>query len=135
MHNCNKGYYYLDGGWHPELHDPVKDGKEVKVVGRFRKNVGTRDEYMLKQALFDEKRCKIVIPKASAAGKAEFEQLKVMFVNEGFKVEGASTGNSAGAKALRFSPFCSAAEQGLVFILKDTFKSEYTLELLSLIHI
>ncbi len=52
-----------------------------------------------------------------------------MFVNEGFKVVGAATGNVANAKALRFSPFCSAAEQGLVFILKDTFKSEHTLEL------
>lgn len=129
MHKCSRGYYYIDGGWHPELHDPVKDDKSQVVLGRFRKNVGVRDEYMLRQALYDGKNCTIVLPKASSAGKAEFEQLKVMFVNEGFKVVGAATGNAANAKALRFSPFCSAAEQGLVFILKDTFKSEHTLEL------
>lgn len=129
IHKCAKGYYYLDGGWHPEVYDNPKEGKESVCLGRFRKNVGTRDEFMLKQAKYDEKKCLVVLPKASAAGKAEFEQLKVMFVNEGFKVAGASTGNTSGAKALRFSPFCSAAEQGLVFILKDTFKSEHTLEL------
>lgn len=128
MHKCPKGYYYLDGGWHPELHDTPKDGKEEVVLGRFRKNVGVRDEYMLRQAKYDERKCVVVLPKASSAGKAEFEQLKVMFVNEGFKVVGASTGNSANMKALRFSPFCSAAGQGLVFILKDTFRSEHTLE-------
>ena len=129
MHRCAKGYYYLDGGWHPDLYDKPKDEKDVKVIGRFRKNVGVRDEFMLRQARYDERKCKVIIPKASAAGKAEFEQLKVMFVNEGFNVDGASTGNAAGAKALRFSPFCSAAEQGLVFILRDTFKSDLTLEL------
>lgn len=129
IHRCSNGYYYLDGGWHPELHDPVDDKNPQKVLGRFRKNVGTRDEYMLKQAHYDGKNCTVILPKAAAAGKAEFEQLKVMFVNEGFRVLGASTGNVANAKALRFSPFCSAAEQGLVFILKDTFRDEYTLEL------
>lgn len=129
MHKCDRGYYYLDGGWHPDLHDPVNGDKENKVLGRFRKNVGTRDEWMLKQAKYDDKNCTVILPKASAAGKAEFEQLKVMFVNNGFRVKGASTGNFANAKALRFSPFCSAAEQGLVFILKDTFRSEHTLEL------
>lgn len=129
IHRCSRGYYYLDGGWHPELHDTVKGSKEDKVLGRFRKNVGIRDEWMLKQAHYDGNKTIIVLPKASASGKAEFEQLKVMFVNEGFKVVGAATGNVAGAKSLRFSPFCSAAEQGLVFILKDTFKSSHTLEL------
>lgn len=129
MHKCSRGYYYLDGGWHPELHDSTKDDNDLKILGRFRKNVGIRDEYMLKQAYYDGKNCSVVLPKASAAGKAEYEQLKVMFVNEGFKVKGASTGNAANAKALRFSPFCSAAQQGLVFILKDTFKSAQTLEL------
>ncbi|CAH9011429.1 terminase-like family protein [Vibrio phage 496E54-1] len=128
IHRCNKGYYYIDGGWHPDLYDTPKDSNDTKELGRFRKNVGTRDEWMLKQARYDERKCTVIIPKASAAGKAEFEQLKVMFVNEGFKVNGAATGNAAGAKALRFYPFCSAAEQGLVFILKDTFRSDVTLE-------
>ncbi|CAM0034565.1 terminase large subunit [Vibrio phage 184E37-3b] len=129
IHKCDRGYYYLDGGWHPDLYDEPKDGTEQICIGRFRKNVGTRDEYMLKQARYDGIKCKQIIPKGSAAAKAEFEQLKVMFVNERFKVGGASTGNTKGAKGIRFSPFCSAAEQGLVFILKDTFRDEYTLEL------
>lgn len=129
IHKCSKGYYYLDGGWDPDLYDEPKDGVEQICLGRFKKNVGTRDEFMLRQAKYDGPRCKVIIPKGSAAAKAEFEQLKVMFVNERFKVGGASTGNTKGAKGLRFSPFCSAAEQGLVFILKDTFRCEYTLEL------
>lgn len=129
IHRCARGYYYLDGGWHPDLYDTNDNDEDVKVLGRFRKNVGIRDEWMLKQAYHDGKNTTVILPKASASGKAEFEQLKVMFVNNGFKVAGAATGNQAGAKSLRFSPFCSAAEQGLVFILRDTFKSERTLEL------
>jgi phage terminase large subunit-like protein len=129
MHKCSRGYYYLDGGWYPDAFDTPKDQSENICIGRFRKNVGVRDEFMLQQAKYDDKICEVIIPKASAAGKAEFEQLKVMFVNEGFRVKGASTGNQANAKGLRYSPFCSAAEQGLVFILKDTFRCQHTLEL------
>ncbi len=128
LHRCSRGYYYLDGGWNPDLYDEPKDGTNQICIGRFKKNVGIRDEFMMRQARYDGPKCEIIIPKGSAAAKAEFEQLKVMFVNEKFKVGGASTGNTKGAKGIRFSPFCSSAEQGLVFILKDTFRCEHTLE-------
>ncbi|QXN60163.1 hypothetical protein KUA24_96 [Vibrio phage HNL01] len=127
LHRCDRGYYYIDGGWHPDLHEH-KDEDGNPILGHFRKNVGTRDEWMLQQARYDDKKCIVVLPKTGAAGKAEFEQLKNMFVNDGFKVISASAGNTANGKAKRFFPFCSAAEQGLVFILKDTFRSEATLE-------
>jgi phage terminase large subunit-like protein len=126
MYKSKIGEYYIAGDFHPELHDDFKQGEDV-VCGRFRKNVGIRDQWMLEQARYDGKGCTVVIPKESGAGAGEWVQLRGMFMDEGFKVMGAETGNKKGGKALRFAAFCSAAEQGAVYILVDTFPNKATL--------
>lgn len=126
MHKCSDGFYYIDGGFSQDLHDDFKDGQDI-VYGRFRKNVGTRDQWMLDQAEFDGREVTVVIPEQGGAGVREWEQMRNMFIERKFKVLGAKTGNKKGGKELRFSPFCSAAEQGCVYILTDTFPNRATL--------
>ena len=123
---CN---LYITGDFHPDLHDPIKHGED-KIYGRFRKNVGVRNDWMLRQAEYDGHDCTVVIPKEGGAGAGEFEQLRAMFKDAGFKVEGAETGNKKGGKALRFATFCAEAEQGMVYILPDTFGNKATLNAL-----
>ena len=126
MYRCKRGEYYIVGDYDDKIHDPVKDGQDI-IYGRFRKNVGQRDEWMLQQAHLDGDECTVVIPKEGGAGVAEWEQLRTMFMDEGFKVVGADVGNKKGGKALRFAVFCSAAEQGAVHIMPDTFGNIATL--------
>lgn len=120
---CN---LYIVGDFHEDLHDNFKEGEDI-IYGRFRKNVGLRNEWMLKQAYKDGKDCTVVIPEEGGAGAGEFEQLRAMFKQEGFKVQGAKAGNQKGGKAKRFSTFCAEAEQGMVYILPETFGNRATL--------
>ena len=126
LSKCNNGNYYIRGDYDETLHDDFKAGQDI-IYGRFRKNVGTRDEYMLKQALHDGKSVTQVIPEASGAGVREWEQMRNMFIEHKLLVKGAKTGNKKGGKGLRFAPFCSAAEQGAVYILTETFPNRATL--------
>lgn len=121
-----KGEYYIAGDFDTELHDNFKKGEDI-IYGRFRKNVGIRNEWMLQQAQLDGEQCTVVIPQESGAGLGEYEQMLEMFRSEGFKVTGAKTGNKKGGKGLRFSSFCVAAEQGSVHILPETFPNQATL--------
>lgn len=120
---CN---LYIVGDYHKELHDPVKDGEDI-IYGRFRKNVGVRNDWMLRQAFLDEATCTQVIPEEGGAGAGEFEQMRAMFKDEGIKVAGAKVGNQKAGKAKRFAIFCAEAEQGMVYILPDTFPNKATL--------
>jgi phage terminase large subunit-like protein len=118
--------YYITGNFHESLHDDFKDGEDI-IYGRFRKNVGTRDAWMLEQAAMDGTDCIVAIPKEGAAGVAEWENMRGMFIDAGFTVKGVSTGNKKGGKGLRFAAFCSIAEQGAVHILPHTFPNKATL--------
>lgn len=126
MYKCSLGNYYLCGDFDEEIHDDFKKGEDV-VYGRFRKKVGLRDQWMLKQAYHDGEDCTVIIPAESGAGKGEEEQLKRMFLDEGFKVKTSKTGNTEGAKLKKFLVFCSMAENGLVYIVKDSFPNVATL--------
>ena len=118
--------YYICGDFDEDLKDDFKAGEDI-IYGRFRKNVGIRNEWMLQQAEHDGHDCTVVIPEESGAGLGEWEQMRRMFMDEGFTVKGAKTGNKKGGKGLRFAVFCSAAEQGCVHILPDTFPNQATL--------
>lgn len=126
MSKCSHGNYYIRGDFDENLHDDFKGGQDI-IYGRFRKNVGTRDEWMLLQAMSDGQDTTVIIPQTGSAGVREWEQMRNMFISHKFKVKGASTGNKKGGKGLRFAPFCSAAEQGAVYILTDTFPNKATL--------
>lgn len=120
---CN---LYIVADFDTDLHDNFKDGEDI-IYGRFRKNVGVRNEWMLRQAFHDGMDCTVVIPQEGGAGVGEYEQLRAMFKEEGFKVQGAPTGNKKGGKALRFATFCAEAEQGHVYIVRDSFPNKATL--------
>lgn len=126
LHKDKDGNIYIDGGYCEDLIDDFKSGQDI-IYGRFRKNVGVRDQWMLKQAIEDGIKCNVVIPKQSGAGVREWEQMRNMFLEYKFKIIGADTGNKKGGKEKRFAPFCSAAEQGAVYILLDTFPNKATL--------
>lgn len=127
MFKSSNGEYYIAGNFAEDLHDDFKEGEDI-IYGRFRKNVGLRNSWMLQQAILDGDQCTVVIPEESGAGVAEYEQMRTMFTDEGFKVIAAPTGNKAKGKGLRFSAFCVAAEQGAVHILVDTFPNMATLD-------
>lgn len=126
MYKSGMGDYFIAADFHEGLHDDFKAGEDI-IYGRFRKNVGIRDQWMLQQAELDGKDCTVVIPKEGSAGVREWEQMRNMFIENGFKVEGADVGNKKGGKGLRYASFCSAVEQGAVHILVDTFPNKATL--------
>lgn len=126
MYKCPKNEYYIVGDYHPEIHDDFDIHEDI-VLGRFRKRVGPRDEWMLKQAHYDGFDCTVVIPEEQGAGKGETEQLKKMFIGDGFLVKTCKTGTAAESKLKKFLTFCSAAENGLVHIVESSFSSTATL--------
>lgn len=117
------GTYTIFGNYDPEIKDPKTD-----VVGRFRKRFGERNQWMLQQAAWDGDDTIVVLPKENGAGKAQYEELCKMFANEGFTVKGADVGNIKGGKVKRFSSFSSACQNGLVYIVEDSFENKATLE-------
>lgn len=125
MYKCNQGYYYIVGDFHEGIHDSFKAGEDI-IYGRFRKLVGQRNQWMLDQAHFDGDDCTVVIPEESGAGKGETEELIKMFTNEGFRVKTVKTGTASQAKLKKFHVFCSMAENGMVYIVKDSFPNEAT---------
>lgn len=125
MDKCPLGNYYISANFSEKLHDDFKIGEDV-VYGRFRKTVGQRDKWMLEQAHYDGDEVTVVIPAESGAGKGEEEQLKRMFIDAGFRVKTSKTGNNEGAKTKKFLTFCSAAENGMVYVVRDSFPNEAT---------
>lgn len=114
------GNYYIMGDYCNNHHDQKSD-----VLGSFRKSIGVRNKWMLEQAEADRamhfEGVNVVIPKESGAGKGETDQLIRMFESNMFTVSVAETTNVKNAKEKRFSAFSSAAENGLVYILENTF--------------
>lgn len=113
------GYYYLFGDHIDEFGD---EGSLIK--GRMRKRSGERDRIILKQAQYDGKNVKIVLPEDSgAAGKDSFVQKVKYFSNNGFIVKRDVAAHNA-RKLTKAEPFFAACEHGLVYIVKNTFNRE-----------
>lgn len=116
-------YFYVVG----DYHDDNRDDK-IKVYGKFRKNSGTRNNLMMKQAHLDGEDCTIVLPQDSgAAGKDTFESNCAFFMSEGFIVKKDPKPNN-NTKLIKYEPFSTACENGLVKILEHTFRDKATLE-------
>lgn len=126
MYKDSVGRYYICGEYHEDLIDDFKKGEDI-IYGRFRKLAGQRNEWMIEQANFDGDDCTIVIPSESGAGKGEEQEMTKMFIEHGFKVRGAKVGNAKGAKMKRFTTFTSACQNGVVYILEDSFSNKATL--------
>lgn len=104
--------------------DYIKDTFDelTRVNGKFRKRPGVRDKFMLSQAKHDGVDTTIVLPKdPGQAGTFAFQEMAKYFTNAGFLVaEDPNPSNKS--KLKRFEAFSSAAQNGLVSIVEDTFE-------------
>jgi phage terminase large subunit-like protein len=116
MAKSKDGYYYIFGNYHPKFKDDDSD-----VLGVFRKTVGERDNIIELQARQDGTDVTIIFPKdPSAAGKFEFIESAKKLQNIGYTVK-ADPMPSNKSKMVRFAPFASACENGLVKFVISTF--------------
>lgn len=116
MYKTRSDEYYLVGDFHKNNYDEV-----TETFGRFCKKAGTRDNIMVSQAKYDGDDCYVVLPvDPGSAGKSAFRELSKRFTSEGIIVKQDPTPNNK-SKLVRFTPFAASAENGNVFIVKDTF--------------
>lgn len=119
------GLYYLVGEYLQEIIDPPTSVNDKPVIGRFRKGPGPRDSLIIKQAKADNEavdKCTFVFAKESGAGKSDATYTKAKFTEEKLPYEeGSSPGNTPDKKIKDFSPFANACQQGLVYIVEESF--------------
>jgi phage terminase large subunit-like protein len=114
------GFYYLFGNYCPENKDKV----DPEIKGRFRRRAGERDKIILKQAQYDGEETTVVLPEdAGAAGKMEFTESSKSLIEAGFLVKRDPTPTNR-SKLTRFLPFAAACENGLVYIVENTFEKK-----------
>lgn len=118
------GHYYIKGDFCPEN----VDKSDPMIKGRFRRRSGDRDNIILKQAMYDGEDCHIIFPQdVGAAGKMEFTESSRKLLEEGFIVKKDPT-PAQKSKLVRFTPFATACENGLVSIIESSFPDKKTLE-------
>jgi phage terminase large subunit-like protein len=106
MARCPQGYFYLVGS------------------KRFRKRAGERDQEILRTAKQDGQDVTVVIPKdTGAGGAAQYEYLSKLLITEGFIVK-QDTAVATTSKLSKASPFFSACENGLVYLVEKSFETE-----------
>lgn len=113
---CKDGFYYLSGYYCDGNID-----EETGVKGRLCMRVGARDNIMLKQAAWDGDEVVIVCPQdPAAAGKQVFNEMAKKFTAAGYRFKKDPMPINK-AKLTKFLPFADACENGLVYIVKDSF--------------
>lgn len=123
MGRCKDGFFYILGDFCDEAKDP-----DENIYGRFRKRPGERDRIIEAQAQYDEEEVTIYLPvDPGAAGKVEYQESAKKLIMQGFQVKPDPTPNNK-SKLTKFTPFASAAENGLVYIVEDSFPNKETLE-------
>ena len=110
------GNYYIKGDYIPENKDKGSD-----ILGKFRKRSGARDVIVCAQALADGEDCIVVLPQdAGSAGVDEYKNAANQLLKVGARCKKDPMPNNK-SKLVRFSPFASAAENGLVYIVETSF--------------
>lgn len=123
MYKDTLGFYYIVGDYVEELFD-----HKTETYGRIRKRSGERNLVALQQAKHDGVDCTIVFPvDPGAAGKETFQHNAGFFTQEGFIVAQDPMPNNK-SKLVRFEPFASACQNGLVRIVESSFKTKKTLD-------
>ncbi len=117
MLKTRTGDYVIFG----DHHENNKD-EELKYYGKFRERSGKREQYILNQAQHDGEDTVVVIPQ-DPNGQAEFLESFKRLTNHGFLVKKDPAKSTAG-KLVRFSPFSSACENGIVGILESSFDKQ-----------
>lgn len=117
------GFYYIYGGFDPSIKDPKSN-----VIGKFRKRPGERDQLILKQAKKDGSDCTVIfsVDPGSAGKDAYFNAAKAL-IEAGFKVSSDKMPTNK-SKIVKFTPFASAVENGLVRIIESSFPNKETLD-------
>lgn len=117
------GYYYLMGDHHPECTDA-----DTGIFGKFRRLPGERDLLIQKQAELDGPECSIVFSRdPGQAGDTEFLESAKKLIEKGLVVRAdPMPGNKS--KLTRFEPFSAACMNGLVRIVRSSFKNQASLE-------
>jgi predicted phage terminase large subunit-like protein len=114
------GFFYLIGDFQEDNYDK-KDCKQNKVLGRFRERSGRRDVLIHKQTEHDGSSCTVVFSQdPGSAGITEFTESAKKLICEGYVVKKDPMPTQSG-KLTRYLPFSSAAENGLVYLVKNTF--------------
>jgi phage terminase large subunit-like protein len=123
MSKCREGYYYITGDYIESFKD-----EDTGIYGRFRETAGRRDNLIEAQGHYDGRDCHIVMPQdPGAAGKMEIlESCKKLTAVGLIPKKDLIPINKA--KVTKFMPFATAAENGLVRIVKSTFKNAKSLE-------
>ena len=110
------GNIYIKGDYHDSFYDDV-----LEVYGQFCKRSGDRDIHIIKQAEWDGVEVPIILPvDPGAAGRTAYESMAKSFAEAGFLTHPDPTPNNK-SKLTRFQPFATAAENGYVYFVTDSF--------------
>ena len=130
------GFYWLLGNYSDALIDQPNRPTEKPVIGRIRRLAGERNNLLAKQGRMDldlaktykYQKPKFIAAKDNGAGSSDFTSLLARLVEDGISVQqDRSPSNVPGKKVKDFLGFTEAAENGLVFIVEETFDKK-TLE-------
>lgn len=116
------GNYYIAGDFHPACYD-----EKLDVFGKFRKRPGERDNIIIEQGKYDGRDCQVILPQdPGSAGITEYRESAKKLISVGLicRKDPMPPQNS---KLTRFTPFSSAAENGLIYVVTSTFNKR-TLE-------
>jgi phage terminase large subunit-like protein len=114
------GFFYLIGDYESDNYDK-KDCKQNKVFGRFRERSGRREVLVHKQAEQDGTECTVILSQdPGAAGITEYTDSARKLITLGYVVKKDPMPTTSG-KLTRYLPFSSAAENGLVYLVKSSF--------------
>lgn len=117
------GNFYIFGDYDEKTID-----EKTMIGGKFRKRAGTRDLWIKNQAERDGDHVTIILPKdPGAAGQVEYLESAKKLNSAGFKVKPDPMPSNK-SKLTRFLPFSSACQNGLVYIIEESFPNKTTLE-------
>lgn len=117
MAKTREGDFYLVGDFSPENFDK----KDPQVLGRFRERPGSRDVKIERQSAHDGVDVTVVFSQdPGAAGVTEYTESSKKLIMKGHKVQ-KDPMPPINSKISRFSPFSSACENGIVYIVESTF--------------
>jgi phage terminase large subunit-like protein len=124
MIKTSEGRFCIIGDFCPEN----QEGDGI-YKGRFRKRAGERDSIILKQSQWDGRVCKVILPvDVGAAGKTEYQHSAKQLIAKGHVVRPDPMPTNK-SKLIKYSPFSSACQAGLVDIVESTFPDPQTLEM------
>ncbi|AUR94253.1 terminase-like family protein [Vibrio phage 1.193.O._10N.286.52.C6] len=110
------GRYIMYGDYHKDTYDEM-----YNVYGQYCKRSGARDLQIAAQGHYDGRDTTIILPiDPGAAGKTAFTEQAKFLMSEGLMVKRDPTPNNK-SKMVRFLPFATATENGLVDIWWDSF--------------